>query len=69
MTENFYKTEKYKPNNFTFGGIIYSSDFDPSHTPGNIVQRIISDMNFDRQCKRNSENRDNTKNYQKGKMK
>ncbi len=67
MTENFYKTSSNKMNYSTFGGLIYLSDYDTSHTPGNIVQRIITDMNFDKQCKRNSENRDNKKNYQKGK--
>lgn len=67
MTENFYKTSSNKMNYSTFGGLIYPSDYDTSHTPGNIVQRIISDANFDKQCKRNSENRNKNKFFQKGK--
>lgn len=65
MTGNFYGTRDNEVNN-TFGGIIYFSDYDTSHTPGNIVQRIISDMNFDKQCKRNLEIREINKKYQKG---
>ena len=56
MTEKFYKTRIHKIDSSTFGGIIYSSDFNTSYTAGNIAQRIISDKIFDKRCKRNLEN-------------
>lgn len=61
MTETFCKTENYKTNHSTFGGIIYSSDFNTSHNEktnpfgSSIAKRILSDMRFDIQCKRNRE--------------
>lgn len=61
MTKKFYNNNNYKMDPSTFGGIIYPSDFDTSHPAGNIAQRIISDINFDRQCKRNLEIRNNIK--------
>lgn len=42
----------------TYGGRIYISDFDTSRTFGNTVSRIVEDMRFDEQCKKNCEERD-----------
>lgn len=55
MVKIFQKIRSSQTDNSTFGGILYLSDFNTSHPSGNIAQRIVSDMNFDRQCKRNSE--------------
>lgn len=55
MAEIFQKIRSSQTDYSTFGGIIYLSDFNTSHPAGNIAQRIVSDINFDRQCKRNSE--------------
>ncbi len=41
----------------TFGGIIYDYDFDKPLTVSNIAARIISDWNFDKQCRKNTESR------------
>ena len=49
MPETFYRTGTYKVDHTTFGGIIYSSDFNTDYrgkdnTNGSfIAQRIISD--------------------------
>lgn len=54
----FYTT--YEVNHTTFGGKIYTSDFDSEYatTISDIADRIISDMKFDERCKRFAENRD-----------
>lgn len=60
MTEAFNKNRKYKVDHSTFGGIIYSSDFNTNNlTSRNIAQRIVNDKNFDEQCKRIIRNRNN----------
>lgn len=50
----------------TFGGIINVESFNTEHrgfsTMNDITGRILSDMIFDRQCIRNSEERDRRKN-------
>lgn len=52
-------TEIRKRNHTTFGGIIYKGDFDHYNSMKDIANRIISDHNFDKQCIRNSMNREN----------
>lgn len=55
----------HTPDHSAFGGIIYPSDFETSagyrnHADGSsIARRILSDWNFDCQCKRNAELREN----------
>lgn len=61
MTKIFQKIRNSQTDYSTFGGILYLSDFNTSHPTGNIVQRIVSDMSFDRQCRRNSEIRNEKK--------
>ncbi len=62
MTETFYRTGTHKIDRSSFGGIIYPSDFNTDHRgKGNlygsyIANRIISDREFDRQCRLNGEN-------------
>ena len=69
-TTTFYRTENYKPDHSTFGGIISNGDFctEYSQKPGEHIKDIISDWTFDKQCKKNIENRDRNKNYKKGVM-
>lgn len=55
MTGNTAKT--YDISHSTFGGVIYDYDFDKPLTVSNIAARIISDWNFDKQCRKNIENR------------
>lgn len=61
MTETYYRTGIHKVDHTTFGGIINPSDYSTeigrkSNTKGSsIASRIISDKNFDKQCKRNLE--------------
>lgn len=53
MTDTFNRLNVRKEDHSTFGGIIYPSDFDTNYSSGIIAQRIISDKNFDEQCRRN----------------
>lgn len=53
MAETFYRTGIYKVDHTQFGGIIYPSDFNTSHTNGNIASRIENDKKFDEQCRKN----------------
>lgn len=61
MTENFYKTELYKTNHTTFGGLIFPSDYNTDYRGKNnihgstIASRIVADEKFDNQCKKNIE--------------
>lgn len=55
------RTETLLSNHNTFGGYIYLSDFDSEKSVGNIAARIERDKKFDRECKRNSELRENSK--------
>lgn len=70
MTENYYTTGNYNDHT-TFGGLIYPSDFETDYrgkdnTKGStIAQRIVSDWNFDKKCRKNVENRDRQKNFKK----
>lgn len=64
MTENFYRTKKYKPDHSTFGGTIYKGDYDGYYSMSDIIARIISDKKFDEQCRKNIEGR-NFKNRRK----
>lgn len=43
-----------------FGGVIYASDFYPCYNSGDIAKRIVSDWNFDKQCRKNIEERKRT---------
>ncbi len=71
MTENFYTTGNYKIDHSTFGGIIYQSDFETDYrgqdnnNGSSIAQRIVSDLKFDEQCRKNIENRERNKKYGK----
>lgn len=63
MEERFNSTKNSRPDNSTFGGIIYYSDFNTdyngitSRNGSSIARRISSDFAFDMQCKKNIENR------------
>lgn len=57
MKTNFYKTKNNKTDHTKFGGIVYISDFNTSHTNGNIAARIANDQRFDKQCQKNLINR------------
>lgn len=72
MTENFNKvnrTSNYKVDHTRFGGVIYPSDFytnypvldNNSKKGSRIASNIVSDWNFDNQCKRNIEGRSKSK--------
>ncbi len=71
MTENFYITKKFNVDHSTFGGIIYQSDFETdyrgknSNNGSSIAQRIASDLRFDERCRKNIENRERNKKYDK----
>lgn len=52
MTDNFYETKKYNDHT-RFGGLISPSDFDRETTMSDVIGHIISDMKFDKQCKKN----------------
>lgn len=67
---NYYTTSSNYSDHSTFGGEIYFSDFnteyrDNDQKESSIAKRIMSDWNFDQQCKKNAENRDRQKNYTK----
>ena len=68
MTRNYYTTGNYKPDHSTCGSQIYNYDFDGYVSMSCMAERIISDWKFDKQCKKNIENRDRNKNYKKGVM-
>ena len=65
MTETLYGTGIYKTVHTQFGGIIYPSDFNTdcrgkSNTNGStIARRILSDQQFDKQCRNNKINQQN----------
>lgn len=73
MTE-IYTTEKYNVDHSTFGGIIYQSDFETDYrgkdnnNGSSIAQRIVSDLKFDEQCRKNIENRERDRKYQASKQ-
>lgn len=50
----------YEDPNSHFGGVIRASDFNTNYSDSrNIANRIASDWNFDKQCKKNEEVRNN----------
>ncbi len=65
MTENFYTTRKFNVDHSTFGGIISNYDFDGHPTISDMASKIVSDLNFDKQCRKNIENRERDKMYGK----
>jgi hypothetical protein len=71
MTEKINRYGIYKVDHTTFGGKIYLSDFETDYrgknnTNGSIIaQRIISDRNFDKQCRKNREKVERNKIYGK----
>jgi len=60
MTD-FYRTEKFKVDSSTFGGEIGLFDFYGHHTMKTMADKIMGDLAFDYQCKKNIELRDNFK--------
>ncbi len=68
---DFYRTEIYDKQHIHFGGIIYQSDFETDYRGKDnnngsfIAQRIVSDLKFDEQCRKNIENRERNKKYVK----
>ena len=55
----------YHNNHTRFGGRIYESDFNTDYKPanyfGDIINRILSDMRFDRHCALNIKDRNRKK--------
>jgi len=62
---DFYRTENFKTNPSSFGGIIYNYDFDSCLTISDMARRILSDLRFDEQCRKISENRERNKKHGK----
>ncbi len=66
MKEPFYKAKRFKADHSTFGGLIYQSDFETDYkgkdnkNGSTIAFRILSDLKFDDQCRKNIERRKNT---------
>ncbi len=54
MTETFYRTGAFRRDFSTFGGRICASDFNRKTTLSEAAARIMADMRFDRQCRKNS---------------
>ena len=71
MLETFYRTGNYKTDYTTFGGVIYPSDFNTDYrgkvnTNGSsIAHRIANDCKFDKQCKKNKEDKERNRQYGK----
>ena len=65
MTETFYKTEIYRVDHSTFGGVICPSDFNtdyrgkPNTNGSTVAKRIASDKKFDMQCRKNISSKQN----------
>lgn len=53
MIKLFCKTTHSETDYTVFGGLVYPSDFDTSHSRGNIAERIERDKRFDEQCRKN----------------
>ena len=72
MTETSRRTQNYKIDHSTFGGVIQSSNYCtnyPRHrSTRSIASRIISDWNFDEQCRRNAKAREKEKQYKDNKQ-
>lgn len=69
MTELFNTTKTYKVDHSKFGGIIYPSDFNTISRGNNngsfIASRIVSDNQFDEQCRKNRDEKERIKQYEK----
>lgn len=57
MTHKTNRYRIYQVDHTTFGGIVYSSDFDTSYANGTIAERIARDAKFDQQCRKNKESK------------
>ena len=66
LTTTFYRTGNYKPDHSTCGSKIYNYDFDGYVSITDMAERIISDWEFDEECKKNRENNIRRNNYKKG---
>lgn len=51
MTEPLTNLDSYSSSHSTFGGIVYLSDYDTTHSAGNIAKRISRDLKFDESCR------------------
>lgn len=61
---NYYTTKNYNDHT-TFGGELSSFDFDGHRTMASMTEKIIRDLAFDKQCRKNIELRNNAKKYKK----
>lgn len=63
MTNRNYYTSSNYADHSSFGGNIYNYDFDGYNSISSIASRIISDLKFDEQCRKNIQlrNRKNKK--------
>lgn len=59
---NYYTSSNYA-NHTRFGGTISNYSFDGHSTMSDIASQIVSDWKFDKQCRKNAEDRDKVKNY------
>ena len=66
MPKEFYRTGNYNVNHSICGSKIYNHDFNGYTSMSDMVKRIVSDWEFDEDCKKNIESRDKNKNYKKG---
>ena len=64
-TKEFYRTGNYEIDHTTFGGVLNSFDFDGHHNMKTMSDKIISDLRFDKQCKKNEEERNRRYKYRK----
>ena len=55
---NYIMQNITKTNHNTYGGYLTEYDFDTDHPNGHIVENIISDWIFDKECKENTEARE-----------
>ncbi len=54
---NYFLTPSNLLSNSTFGGNIYNYDYEGYNSMSDITSRIISDLRFDEQCRKNTINR------------
>lgn len=57
MTRNYYRTGNYNFDHSTYGGEISQFDFDGHPTLTGMADKIARQFTFDRQCRKNIENR------------
>lgn len=55
MTRNYYTTGNYRPAHSTCGSKIYNYDFDGYVSITDMAERIISDLKFDEQRRKDIE--------------